>query len=76
LSQSDLAKKVRIAQSTISNVLKGTRKLTKDQVIKLAEFFHVAPAAFLSSGTTGGQSNRSSGSGAGALVHKIAPASH
>jgi hypothetical protein len=32
---------------TISAVLHGNRKLTKSQVIKLAAFFHVAPAAFL-----------------------------
>jgi HTH-type transcriptional regulator / antitoxin HigA len=47
LSQGKLAKEVRIAQSTISAVLNGTRSLTKDQVIKLAAFFHVSPAVFL-----------------------------
>jgi HTH-type transcriptional regulator / antitoxin HigA len=52
LSQTDLAKKVGIVQSTISAVLKGRRKLTKNQVIKLAEFFNVAPAAFLPSRAT------------------------
>jgi HTH-type transcriptional regulator / antitoxin HigA len=50
LSQNGLAKKVGIHQSTISDVLNGNRKLTKDQVIKLASFFNVNPAAFLSSG--------------------------
>jgi plasmid maintenance system antidote protein VapI len=40
---------VGIHQSTISDVLNGNRKLTKDQVIKLASFFNVNPAAFLSS---------------------------
>jgi antitoxin component HigA of HigAB toxin-antitoxin module len=49
LSQNGLAKKVGIQQSTISDVLNGNRKLTKDQVIKLASFFNVNPAAFLSS---------------------------
>ncbi len=47
LTRPNLAKKVGIAQSTISAVLNGTRSLTKDQVITLARFFHVSPAAFL-----------------------------
>ena len=74
LSQNELAKKVRISQSTISNVLKGTRKLTKDQVIKFAAFFNVSPAAFLSSGTTGGKASWSSGSGTAGSGHGIAAA--
>jgi HTH-type transcriptional regulator / antitoxin HigA len=49
LSQPVLAKKVGIAQSTISAVLNGSRSLTKDQVVTLAKFFHVAPGAFLPS---------------------------
>jgi HTH-type transcriptional regulator/antitoxin HigA len=47
LSQPRLAKEVGIAQSTLSAVLNGTRSLTKAQVIALAGFFHVSPAAFL-----------------------------
>ncbi len=47
LSQTKLAKRVGISQSTISAVLKGSRSLTKEQVVKLARFFHVSPAAFL-----------------------------
>jgi antitoxin component HigA of HigAB toxin-antitoxin module len=47
LSQMGLAKKVGISQSTISAVLNGSRSLTKKQVVTLATFFHVAPAAFL-----------------------------
>jgi HTH-type transcriptional regulator/antitoxin HigA len=47
LSQTKLSKAVGISQSTISAVLGGTRSLTKDQVSKLAQFFHVSPAAFL-----------------------------
>ncbi len=47
LSQSRLAKEVGISQSTISAVLKGSRSLTKEHVVKLAQFFHVSPAAFL-----------------------------
>jgi HTH-type transcriptional regulator/antitoxin HigA len=47
LSQSKLAKKVGISQSTISAVLNGARSLTKEQVLTLAKFFHVSPSAFL-----------------------------
>jgi antitoxin component HigA of HigAB toxin-antitoxin module len=47
LSQQKLAKTVGIAQSTISAVLNGTRKLTTGQVVKLARHFHVSPAVFL-----------------------------
>jgi HTH-type transcriptional regulator/antitoxin HigA len=47
LSQQSLARKVGVAQSTISAVLNGTRSLTKDQVIALARYFRVSPAAFL-----------------------------
>ncbi len=47
LSQTKLAKQVGISQSTISAVLKGSRSLTKEQVVKLAQFFHISPGAFL-----------------------------
>lgn len=47
LGQSALAAAVGIAQSTVSAVLAGSRSLTKRQVIDLAAFFHVPPAAFL-----------------------------
>jgi HTH-type transcriptional regulator / antitoxin HigA len=47
LTQPQLAKQVGIAQSALSSILTGARSLTKDQVIKLARFFNVAPAAFL-----------------------------
>ena len=47
LSQTKLAKLVGISQSTISAVLKGSRSLTKEQVVKLAQFFHISPGAFL-----------------------------
>lgn len=46
LSQMRLATKVGISQSTISAVLNGGRSLTKEQVIALAAFFRVSPAAF------------------------------
>lgn len=47
LSQTDLARQVGISQSTISAVLNGTRKLTKEHVIKLARFFHLPSSVFL-----------------------------
>ena len=50
LSQMALAKAVAIAQSTISAVLTGSRSLTKGQIQKLANFFEIAPAAFLPRG--------------------------
>ena len=47
LSQARLAEKTGVAQSTISSVLGGSRSLTKDQIIRLAAWFQVVPAAFL-----------------------------
>jgi HTH-type transcriptional regulator/antitoxin HigA len=48
LSQSAIAKKVGISQSTISAVLTGNRSLTKSQVETLAKFFRISPAVFFS----------------------------
>jgi HTH-type transcriptional regulator / antitoxin HigA len=76
LSQNELAKKVGIAQSTISDVLNGSRKLTKAHVLKLAKFFNVAPAAFLPHGPTEEQSNWSTGTGASGSGHRIAASHH
>ncbi|MCI0380055.1 MAG: helix-turn-helix domain-containing protein [Gemmataceae bacterium] len=47
LTQLSLAKAVGISQSTISAVLNGGRTFTKQQVVALARFFKVSPAAFL-----------------------------
>jgi HTH-type transcriptional regulator/antitoxin HigA len=47
LSQMELSKAVGIAQSSILAVVTGARSLTKGQILKLAKFFHLAPAAFL-----------------------------
>ena len=47
LSQMELAKAVGMAQSTVSAVLTGARSLTKGQILRLAKFFSIAPAAFL-----------------------------
>ena len=49
LSQQRLSTRVGISQSTISAVLNGARSLTKEQIISLASYFNVAPAAFLPS---------------------------
>jgi HTH-type transcriptional regulator/antitoxin HigA len=76
LSQTDLAKKVGIVQSTISAVLKGTRKLTKNQVIKLADFFSVSPAAFLPSRPEVQQSKWSTGTPTGGSRRRIAGSHH
>jgi HTH-type transcriptional regulator/antitoxin HigA len=46
-SQPRLAKEIGISQSTISAVLNEARSLTREQVVRLARFFHVSPAAFL-----------------------------
>jgi antitoxin component HigA of HigAB toxin-antitoxin module len=50
VGQTDLQREVGIAQSTVSAVLKGARKLTKAQVVDLARFFRVNPAVFLPKG--------------------------
>ena len=47
ITQVRLSKKVGISQSTISAVLNGSRTLTKQQMLDLAKFFRVSPAAFL-----------------------------
>lgn len=47
LSQQQLAQDVGIAQSTISAVINGGRKLTARHITKLARHFNVSPAVFL-----------------------------
>ena len=46
VTQAEVAKKAGIAESTISEVLAGKRKLNRMQIGKLARFFHVEPGAF------------------------------
>lgn len=46
VTQVEAAKKVGIAESTISEVLAGKRKLNRLQIGKLARYFHVEPGAF------------------------------
>jgi HTH-type transcriptional regulator/antitoxin HigA len=45
-SQSDVAEATGIAESTISEVLAGKRKLNRAHIGKLARFFNVGPGAF------------------------------
>ena len=47
LTQKALAEAVGIAQSSISDVLRGQRQLTRRHIQALAKHFHIAPAAFL-----------------------------
>lgn len=46
LTQTQVAKETGIAESTISEVLSGRRKLNRRQISKMAEFFKVAPGTF------------------------------
>jgi HTH-type transcriptional regulator / antitoxin HigA len=48
VTQSETATEAGIAESTISEVLSGKRKLNRTQIGKLARFFHIEPGAFLS----------------------------
>lgn len=47
VSQSELAHETGIAESTISEVLKGHRKLNRRHIGKLASFFGVDPGVFI-----------------------------
>lgn len=46
VTQSEVAKAAGIAESTISEVLSGKRKLTRRQIGKLARYFKVDPGVF------------------------------
>ncbi len=46
--QADVARATGIAESRISEVLSGKRQLTRAHIMKLAAYFHVQPAVFLS----------------------------
>jgi HTH-type transcriptional regulator / antitoxin HigA len=48
VTQAALADGSAIAESTISEVLAGKRKLNRAQIAKLSRYFHVDPGAFLS----------------------------
>ena len=46
ITQSELARQSRIAESTLSEVQSGKRNLTRTQIGKLARFFQVEPGVF------------------------------
>ena len=46
VSQSQVASDCQIAESTISAVLAGTRKLTRGHICKLSRYFHVESGVF------------------------------
>lgn len=46
IGQTDVARATGIVHSTISEVLSGKRKLNRQQIGKLAKFFHVSPGVF------------------------------
>jgi HTH-type transcriptional regulator/antitoxin HigA len=46
ISQAELARETRIAESTISEILKGKRTLTRAQIGRLARCFGVGPTVF------------------------------
>jgi HTH-type transcriptional regulator/antitoxin HigA len=48
ITQATAATNSGIAESTVSEVLAGKRKLNRTQIAKLARYFHVEPGVFLS----------------------------
>ena len=46
VTQAQAAKEAGIAESTVSEVLAGKRKLNRTQIGKLTRYFHVGPGAF------------------------------
>jgi len=47
VSQAEVARMCGIPRSVITNVLGGRRKISQANIVKLARYFHVAPAEFL-----------------------------
>lgn len=47
VTQANVASAAGIAESTISAILSGKRKVNRAQITKLARYFHVEPAVFL-----------------------------
>ena len=48
-SQAEVARETGIPTSVITNVLKGRRGISQANVVRLARYFHVSPAAFMES---------------------------
>jgi HTH-type transcriptional regulator/antitoxin HigA len=47
VTQADVARATGIREARISEILSGKRELTRTQITKLAAYFHVSPAVFL-----------------------------
>jgi plasmid maintenance system antidote protein VapI len=47
-TQAEVARKTGVPRSLISEVLKGKRAIRVENAFRLAEYFHVDPALFLS----------------------------
>jgi HTH-type transcriptional regulator/antitoxin HigA len=47
VNQAQVAAGAEIAESTVSEVLAGKRKLNRTQIVKLARYLHLEPGAFL-----------------------------
>ena len=50
VTQAEVARSTGMAESRISEVLSGKRRLTRKQLEKLADYFSVSPAVFLTKG--------------------------
>ncbi len=48
--KAEVARATGIPRSTITNVLSGRRQISKENVIRLAAYFHVDPGVFLPEG--------------------------
>jgi len=49
VKQVEVARATGIAESTLSEILRGKRRLTRGQIAKLAGYFHVEPGVFMQS---------------------------
>jgi HTH-type transcriptional regulator / antitoxin HigA len=47
VSQAEVARETGLAASVITNVLKGRRGISQANIVRLARYFHVSPAAFM-----------------------------
>lgn len=48
-SQAAVARETGVPESVLTNVLKGRRKISQTNIARLAQYFHVSPAAFIES---------------------------
>ena len=49
ITQAELARQTGVPRSVITNVLKGRRGISQANIVRLARYFHVSPAAFIES---------------------------